>query len=98
MPRSKGRTGRPYRRLRAWVIATYDDCYRCGRPVDKDLPGTHPWGPSLEHVVPLARGGDPASQDNAALSHLGCNAAYRDGRHITVRKAPLPRYTPSRAW
>jgi 5-methylcytosine-specific restriction endonuclease McrA len=96
--RSKGRTGRPYRRLRTRVIAEEDVCFRCGQPVDKSLPGTHRWGPSLEHKVPLSRGGDPLTRENVALSHLGCNAGYRDGRRITLREVPRRRYSPSRAW
>lgn len=97
-----GLSGRPYVRLRAWVMATYSDCYRCGGPVDKTLPGRHPWGPSLEHKVPRSKGGDPLSRDNAALSHLHCNVAYRDGRRIRVRTTQsartLGRYAPSRQW
>lgn len=93
-----GRGGRPYTRLLQWVKDNFDDCYRCGMPVDKSLPGTHPWGPSLEHKIPISRGGERLSKDNAALSHLRCNCAYRDGRAITVRVPPRPRYTPSRAW
>lgn len=98
MPRSKGRAGRPYRRLRTRVIAEEDVCFRCGQQVDKSLPGTHRWGPSLDHDPPLSRGGVPVSRDHAHLSHLGCNAGYRDGRRITLREVPKRRYSASRAW
>lgn len=94
----RGRGGRPYRRLVQWVKDTYDDCYRCGWPVDKSLPGSHRWGPTLDHAIPLNRGGHPLDKDNAKLSHLHCNCAFGDGRKVTQRRPPPVRYTPSRVW
>lgn len=103
--------GRPYRRLQQWVYATFDTCFRCGGWVDKDIrfvDPRHPMAPSLEHPVPIAQGGDPLSRDNAALSHYGCNAGYRDGKPAAgqaSRRVTAPgggwtgvRYRPSRAW
>lgn len=51
------------------------DGYRCGicsAPVDMDLAWPHPQSKSLDHVVPLTKGGshDPA---NVQLAHLVCN-------------------------
>jgi hypothetical protein len=103
-----GLSGRPYRRLQAWVYDNFDYCLRCGGWVDKDIryiDPRHPMAPSVDHVIPRARGGSGLSRDNARLSHLGCNAAYRDGRNVcttvTERAAARGtgvRYRPSRAW
>ena len=48
------------------------DCGICGEPVDMGARYPNPSGPSVDHVLPVARGGsdDPA---NLQLSHLRCN-------------------------
>lgn len=54
--------------LAGWV------CALCGDPVNRDATWPDPEMPSLDHVVPLARGGSHTKQ-NAQLAHLGCNIA-----------------------
>lgn len=48
------------------------DCSVCGRIVDFSCKFPHPDSPSVDHVVPLSRGGANAP-DNLALACLGCN-------------------------
>jgi hypothetical protein len=93
----RGHTGHAYRQLRDWVLATFDDCLRCYLPVDKTLPGTHPWGPTLDLVLPYARGGQ-LTRENSRLSHNRCNCGYRDGRRLRPLPTQRGRYAPSRAW
>jgi 5-methylcytosine-specific restriction endonuclease McrA len=48
-------------------------CHLCRKAVSRKLRGTsRPLSPSLDHVVPLSKGGahDPA---NVRLAHLRCN-------------------------
>jgi len=47
-------------------------CHLCGEKVEDSLRWPNPLSASLDHVVPLSRGGahDPA---NVRLAHLGCN-------------------------
>ena len=54
------------------------DCHRCGAPIDPTLSGNHPQGPHLDHIIPVAGGGDdvPASLDEVAWSHRQCNQAH----------------------
>lgn len=49
-------------------------CSICKKAVNPKLEWPHPKSPSLDHVVPLSKGGahDPS---NVALAHLGCNTA-----------------------
>jgi 5-methylcytosine-specific restriction endonuclease McrA len=49
-------------------------CYLCGQPTD---PGASPFAPSsptVDHVVPLSRGGEH-SMANARTACLSCNSA-----------------------
>lgn len=47
-------------------------CGICGMSVDYNLRSPHPGAPSVDHIIPLSRGGDP-DWTNAQLSHLRCN-------------------------
>lgn len=85
MPRSPGRTGYAWRLTRAWVLDTYTHCWLCLHPVDLTLPGTHPDGPSVDHVVPLSKGGDPLDRGNLRLAHLRCNSSRGAGRRTITR-------------
>lgn len=47
-------------------------CGLCGESVDRSLSWPHPQSASLDHVLPLSRGG-PHSKANSQLAHLSCN-------------------------
>lgn len=87
--------GRPYRERRIEVIAASGGiCLLCGEPMRLDLPGTHPDGPTLEHIIPVSRGGHPTDRRNQAASHLRCNVARGD-RLLSEMPRPSRR---SRSW
>lgn len=68
-------------------LAYGDDCYLCGQLIDFKLKRPHLMSPSLDHVIPLSRGGTH-TLDNAAMVHLVCN--FRKG----VKDAPrVPQQT-----
>lgn len=77
-------------------------CWLCRRPVDKTLPGTHPYGPTADHEVPLSLGGPELLRDGAVLhlAHNRCNAS----RSNTVRRPARATHKPpavlrtSRTW
>ena len=52
-------------------------CHLCRRAVDRTLPGTHRRGPTVDHLVPIAAGGEDRPA-NVALAHRSCNVARRD--------------------
>lgn len=83
--------GRPYRRLCAQVRAQRQPCWLCGHDIDLTLPATHPMSFTLEHVVPVARGGDPLDPANARSAHRRCNSIKGD-------RPAQPHAPTSRAW
>lgn len=100
--RTAGRCGRPWRRVRALVIARDEQerdgcCWWCGQPVDTSLPGTHLDGPSVDHLDPLAHDGDPLDPGNLGLMHLRCNLA-KGLRTITEAPAWRSSGRTSRRW
>lgn len=52
-------------------------CGICSDPVDRDLAWPGRMVATIDHVVPLARGGEH-SYANAQLAHMGCNARKGD--------------------
>jgi len=44
----------------------------CGLPVDPNLRWPHPMSISIDHIIPLSKGGEH-SYKNVQLSHLTCN-------------------------
>lgn len=89
-------TGAAYRKARAIGIAQSGGlCLLCAKPIDLALPGTHPDGPTLEHLIPVSRGGHPYHPGNLHASHLRCNSS-RGNRLLS--ELPPPPGQPSRDW
>ena len=86
--------------LRKRVLAAYDTCAICGKPVDKTLRTPHPMSAEVDERVPVSRGGDPLSFANCRLTHRVCNRMKSDktdehARRLlegktTIRPSSLP--------
>jgi 5-methylcytosine-specific restriction endonuclease McrA len=88
---SNPRNGRPYRRLVADLKRRGDPCWLCGCPIPPGLDARHPMSFTLDHVVPLSRGGPLLDPANARAAHRRCNSAK--GNRTT-----MPRLKTSRRW
>ena len=89
--------GRPYddprwAKLRAQVLVEESHCYRCGHPLDHQAPPRTTWSAAVDHVRPLARGGNAFDRANLRAIHYGCNSAKRD------RLDPPPNLPTTRRW
>ena len=62
-----------YQKARKKIFATQSVCAICGRPVNFDLKFPDPWSPTVDHIIPIAKGGNPADIANMQLAHLQCN-------------------------
>lgn len=65
-------------------------CKLCDEPLAMHRQVPHPLAPTLDHVIPLAKGGDHAD-DNLQAAHFICNVLKNDGkrrRDITVLVTP----------
>lgn len=62
-------------------------CQLCGEPVSQDETVPHPLAPTMDHVVPLARGG-AHEMGNVQLAHFICNSVKGDGDDLR-RSRPL---------
>jgi 5-methylcytosine-specific restriction endonuclease McrA len=48
-------------------------CQLCGKPVDRSLSGRHPEGPTVDHILPISKGGQD-TLENVQLAHHRCNS------------------------
>lgn len=96
MPRSKGRTGGPWRRcvaqVRAWVRDHGEPCWLCGHPIDLGLDSRHPHSFTVDHAIPLSLGGAPRDLGNLRPAHRFCNLS----RGSATKAKPKP--PTSRVW
>ena len=60
------------------IYATQTVCAICGKPVDFSLKYPHPLSPTIDHIIPIAKGGHPSDIDNLQLAHRCCNRQKSD--------------------
>ncbi|MGW7239724.1 HNH endonuclease [Streptomyces sp. NPDC054804] len=88
------RNGRPYRRLVAAQKAMGLPCWICGHNIPTSVDGRrHPLAFTLDHLVPLSRGGDLLDPANARSAHRRCNSAR--GARMTIKPS---RQKPTLRW
>ncbi|MFE7354381.1 HNH endonuclease [Streptomyces sp. NPDC057543] len=85
------RNGRPYRRLVDWPRAQHLPCWLCGHNIDGTLNAKHSMSFTLDHLVPLSKGGDLLDPANARPAHRRCNS--KRGNRTSIKQ---PR--ASRRW
>ncbi|GAA5076623.1 5-methylcytosine-specific restriction endonuclease McrA [Thermocatellispora tengchongensis] len=90
MARSKGRTGRPWRRIwkRLRDSPGSEVCWLCGEPIDKTLPATHRESWTADHVDPISLGGAPRDPRLLRPAHRHCNSSR--GNRLGSRGRALP--------
>ena len=79
--------------LRRRVLAAYDTCAICGRPVDKTLKSPHPMSAEVDELIPVSRGGDPLSFNNCSSRTGGATGSKATKRMRTP--APSGRHRRS---
>ena len=67
-----------YERNKKKILATQTICGICGKPVDKSLKYPNAMSPTVDHIIPINRGGHPSDIDNLQLAHFICNRQKSD--------------------
>jgi 5-methylcytosine-specific restriction endonuclease McrA len=69
---------KPYRISHEQVVREYgQDCDICKEPIDLELPRTHRFGLTVDHVIPVNKGGTD-SMENLRPAHWICNVKKSD--------------------
>ena len=66
------------------ILATQSICGICGKPVDKSLKYPDPMSPTVDHIIPVSKHGDPISLDNLQLAHRHCNRMKSDNLPVEL--------------
>ena len=72
-PDQSGWAEATFKKARKIIYASQTNCGICGRPVDFNKKFPDPWSATLDHIIPVSKGGDPAALENLQLAHLQCN-------------------------
>lgn len=78
------------------MLAEEQDCWLCGKPVDKGLPPNLHDSPEVDEVVPVSKGGDPYDRRNCRLAHRICNILRGNGDNPKAR--PTGAISTVRRW
>ena len=62
-----------FERAKRRILASESVCGICGLPVNKSLKYPDPMSPSIDHIIPIDRGGHPSDISNLQLAHWKCN-------------------------
>lgn len=77
-----GQTRTAFEKNRKKILLTQDVCAICGRPVDKTLKYPDPYSATVDHIIPINRGGHPSDINNLQLAHAICNRQKSDNLMI----------------
>lgn len=75
--RTKGNRG-AFEAARLKILKTQTICGICGKPVDFSYKNPHPLAPTVDHIIPVSRGGHPSDISNLQLAHRCCNRQKSD--------------------
>lgn len=75
--RTPGNRG-AFENARKKILATQTICGICGKPVDFSYKNPHPLAPTVDHIIPVSKGGHPSDISNLQLAHRCCNREKAD--------------------
>lgn len=75
--RAPGNRG-AYDKAREVILKTQTVCGICGKPVDFSYKYPHPLSPTVDHIIPVSKGGHPSDLANLQLAHRCCNRQKSD--------------------
>lgn len=83
-----------YRHNKKIILATQSVCGICGKSVDKSIKYPDPMSPTVDHIIPVSKNGDPVSLDNLQLAHRYCNRQKGDKIQIEPKAVDDNRNLP----
>lgn len=81
-PESDGMFQGEYKKNRRRVLEESDVCALCGKPIDRSLRFPDPMSATVDHIIPIIKGGHPSDPANLQAAHLICN--QMKGAKLTI--------------
>ncbi len=63
----------------------YINCSICGLPIDLSLTYPNPWSLTIDHVIPISRGGQ-TKEENLQPTHFKCNRRKGERLALTLEQ------------
>ena len=67
-----------FERNRKIILSTQNVCGICGKEIDPSFKYPHPLSATVDHIVPVAKGGHPSALSNLQAAHRWCNMWKKD--------------------
>ena len=68
------------------VLATQNICGICGLEIDPSFKSPHPLSATVDHIIPVSKGGHPSDLSNLQAAHRVCNQQKRDKLFLEENK------------
>ena len=78
-----------FEKNRRIILRTQQICGICGNPVDFKEKYPSPLSPTVDHIIPIAKGGHPSDLANLQLAHRWCNRAKSDKLLVAMQRTTL---------
>ena len=73
------------------ILMTAEVCAICGQPLYPEYKYPHPLSTTVDHIIPIAKGGHPSDMKNLQAAHFRCNRLKSDLLPGQVEKTtPIP--------
>lgn len=76
-----------YEHNRMIILRTQEICGICGQPIDKKIKAPHPLSATVDHIIPISKGGHPSDLQNLQIAHRWCNRAKSNRLFLETREA-----------
>ena len=78
-----------FERNRKIVMQTQNVCGICGQEIDPAYKYPHPLSKTVDHIIPIAKGGHPSDLSNLQAAHRWCNRQKSDKLMASLRKSKI---------
>lgn len=85
-PDREGAHRTAFERNRQIVLKTQNVCGICGKEIDPAFKYPHPLSKTVDHIIPIAKGGHPSDLSNLQAAHRWCNRWKSDKLVASLRK------------
>ena len=75
-----------FEKNRKIILATQNVCGICGNEIDYTFKAPHPLSATVDHIIPVAKGGHPSELSNLQAAHRICNLQKKDKLFIEEQK------------
>ena len=75
-----------FEKNRKIILATQNVCGICGQEIDPAYKNPHPLSATVDHIIPVSKGGHPSDLGNLQAAHRCCNLLKKDKLFIEEQK------------